>query len=168
MPDNYFFNFNKLSYIKGEKTTGCILCKIVNCEKDIEDLTIYRNKMFLVSLNLYPYNPGHLLIFPLRHVEDIRELSMEENRMLCQMQGHFLNILDISHNPAGYNMGYNMGLVAGGSIKHLHLHIIPRYPNEIGIADLIAGKRVLVEDPGETKKNLLRITDDYFLKNIME
>jgi ATP adenylyltransferase len=65
-----------------------------------------------------------------------------------------LNILDHTHNPKAYNIGYNMGLEAGASIKHLHLHIIPRYPHEIGIADLMAGKRVLVENPKDTVKKI--------------
>ena len=56
--------------------------------------------------------------------------------------------------PSGYNIGYNMGLAAGASIEHLHLHIIPRYPREIGIAELIAGSRVLVQHPRETQEIL--------------
>ena len=62
-----------------------------------------------------------------------------------------LDALDRTHKPQGYNIGYNMGLAAGASIRHLHVHVIPRYPSEIGIADLIGGKRVLVEDPRVTR-----------------
>jgi ATP adenylyltransferase len=61
------------------------------------------------------------------------------------------------HNPCGYNIGYNMGQPAGASIDHLHLHLIPRYPNETGIADLIAGKRVLVEEPEETARRIRKL-----------
>ena len=65
-----------------------------------------------------------------------------------------LNVIDSTHNPAAYNIGYNMGPVAGASINHLHRHIIPRYPREIGISDLIAGKKVLVEDPRVTCRRI--------------
>ncbi|MFV3255000.1 HIT domain-containing protein, partial [Klebsiella pneumoniae] len=62
-----------------------------------------------------------------------------------------LDVLDSLYKPAGYNIGYNMGLAAGGSIEHLHMHIIPRYNNEIGIAELLGGKKVLVQNPLETR-----------------
>lgn len=151
---HYFFNFNKLSYVKGEKPEGCILCLITDKSSKVIDLTVYENDFFIVSVNLYPYNPGHLIIFPRRHIEDIRQFSNEENFMLQNLTCSFLNILDELQNPSGYNIGYNMGLVAGASIAHLHLHIIPRYPNEAGITDIISGTRVLLESPDKTAKKI--------------
>ena len=73
---------------------------------------------------------------------------------MADLQRWLLGLLDRSFSPHGYNIGYNMGGAAGASISHLHLHIIPRYPRETGIADLIAGRRVLVEDPRETTRRL--------------
>ena len=67
-----------------------------------------------------------------------------------------LSVLDEAQRPSGYNIGFNMGLVAGASIDHLHLHIIPRYPRELGIAELLGGKRVLVQDPRMTREILAR------------
>jgi len=67
---------------------------------------------------------------------------------------YFIGILDDLYHPEGYNIGYNMGRVAGASIEHLHQHVIPRYPFEIGLADLIGGKRVLIEDPRHTLEKL--------------
>lgn len=150
MDNIYFFNFDKIAYIKGGKPEGCILCKIRERDPDIPNLTAYEDEHFLVSLNLYPYNPGHLIIFPALHLEDIREYTREQENRLTGLTKYFLTILDATHGPTAYNVGYNMGLVAGASINHLHMHIIPRYPREIGLADLIAGKRVLIEDPRET------------------
>jgi ATP adenylyltransferase len=108
----------------------------------------------MVSLNLYPYNPGHLIIFPKRHIVDIRDLAKGERDELDELVDESLGVLDRTMKPSAYNIGYNMGLAAGASIDHLHLHIIPRYPREIGIAELIAGSRVLVQDPLETQKLL--------------
>ena len=87
-------------------------------------------------------------------MEDVRELTREEERRLADLQRWLLGLLDKAFSPHGYNIGYNMGAAAGASISHLHLHIIPRYPRETGIADLIAGRRVLVEDPRETTRRL--------------
>ncbi len=158
---NYFLNFEKIKYLKARKPKGCILCLIRDKSKEIVDLSIYRDELFIVSVNLYPYNPGHLLIFPLRHIEDVREYTEEEETRLNKLTRYALDLLDRLYNPAGYNIGYNMGLTAGASIQHLHLHIIPRYPRETGIADLIAGKRVLVEDPRVSAEKLREISNQF-------
>jgi ATP adenylyltransferase len=150
----YFFNFEKLIYVRGRHPAGCILCLARDHSPDVVDLSIWRDELFVASVNLYPYNPGHLMLYPLRHVEDIRELTEGEERRLAALQRWLLGILDRTCSPHAYNIGYNMGASAGASISHLHLHIIPRYPRETGIADLIAGKRVLVEDPRETTRRL--------------
>ena len=71
-----------------------------------------------------------------------------------ELTNRFLDVLDALYHPSAYNIGYNMGMNAGASIAHLHLHIIPRYPRELGIADLIAGKRVLVESPLQTVERI--------------
>jgi len=150
----YFFNFEKIAYLKGKKTGGCILCHLRDGDPDVADTVVYRSEDTAVSLNLYPYNPGHCMIFPLRHVEDIRDLPETERRSMDNMLDKVLCALDSLYNPSGYNIGFNMGLEAGASIKHLHLHVIPRYPHELGIAELLGGKRVLVEDPGMSMEKL--------------
>lgn len=157
----YFFNFEKLGYCKNNKKDGCILCKITEKDQSVESLIIYENENFIVSLNLYPYNPAHCLIFPKRHVVDIRALVPDEVYMLHSIETMMLSVLENQYNPAGFNIGFNMGLAAGASIEHLHLHIIPRYPNEIGIAELLAGKRVLVQDLKQTQKQLIAACDEY-------
>ena len=150
----YFFDFEKLSYVKGRKPEGCIFCLIRDGSDEIPNLSVFEDELFFVSVNLYPYNPGHLIIFPKRHIEDIRSYTAEEDRRICLLTRYFVTILHNLHNPCGFNIGYNMGKAAGASISHLHLHIIPRYPNETGIADLLAGKRVLVESPLDTVKKI--------------
>jgi ATP adenylyltransferase len=154
MQDGYFLSFDKMSYVQGRRPAGCILCLIRDRSPEVVDLSIYRDECFIAAVNLYPYNPGHLLVFPSRHLEDVREYTAEEERRLCALQRWLLALLDGACSPHGYNVGYNMGGAAGASIEHLHLHIIPRYPRETGIADLVAGRRVLVEDPRETARRL--------------
>ena len=146
----YFFNFDKLGYLKGKKPHGCILCLIRDGSEEVDRLIVYESEHIIVSLNLYPYNPGHLLLIPRRHITDVRQMSGLEKADMDATVDRCLDVLDRAYGPAGYNIGYNLGLVAGGSIEHLHLHIIPRYRNEIGIAELIGGKKVLVQNPIET------------------
>lgn len=151
----YLFNFNKLGYVRGAaKPTGCILCLVAAGSDEVERLVVRDTGRFLVSLNLYPYNPGHLILFPRRHAVDLRGLDEGERSELDRLTRACLDVLDSEMRPAGYNVGYNIGLAAGASIEHLHLHIIPRYPNEIGIAELLSGSRVLVQDPRETRARL--------------
>ncbi len=154
MERNYFFNFEKMAYVQSQRPAGCVLCGVRDHDSGIVDLTVSADELVMVAVNLYPYNPGHLLVFPTRHVEDVRELSRDEESGMSETVRRLLDALDRTHRPQGYNIGYNMGLAAGGSIRHLHVHVIPRYPSELGIADLIAGKRVLVEDPRVTRDRL--------------
>ncbi|MBN1837528.1 MAG: HIT domain-containing protein [Spirochaetales bacterium] len=146
---DYFFSFEKFAYVQAHKPAACVLCLIRDYSPEVVDLSVYRDELFIAAINLYPYNPGHLLIFPCRHIVDVRQYTPEEERRLAELTRYLLDISDAVQHPAGFNLGYNMGSPAGASINHLHLHLIPRYPNELGIADLIAGKRVLVEEPRE-------------------
>jgi len=153
----YFFNFDKLGYLKGGRPDGCILCLVRDGSDDVDRLIVHETENFIASLNLYPYNPGHLILFPRRHVTDIRALNGAEKSELPLLTDLCLDALDQAFKPGGFNIGYNMGLVAGASIDHLHLHIIPRFPREIGIVELIAGKRVLVQNPLETQDRLRKV-----------
>ena len=151
---DYFINFNKITYVTSKRPDGCILCNVVKKDTDTVDLTVFQNEHFRVVVNLYPYNPGHLMLFPNRHLEDIREYTKEERQDYHEFLEKVLNVLDDVYHPHGYNLGYNMGLEAGASLKHLHQHIIPRYPRELGFYDLIAGKKLLVEDPFKSQEIL--------------
>lgn len=151
---DYFFNFEKMVYLKGKRPEGCILCLVRDGSDEVQSLIVHETDFSIVSLNLYPYNPGHLLVFPKRHARDLRELTPDERTDVDSLTRLCLDVLDETHGPAAYNIGCNMGLVAGASIDHLHWHIIPRYPREIGIAELMAGMRVLVQDPKETQRVL--------------
>jgi ATP adenylyltransferase len=155
---SYFYSFDKMKYVRGPRPAGCILCLIREKSEEVIDLTVYSDDLFTVSVNLYPYNPGHVMVFPNRHLVDVRQFTKDEDARLAELTRGFLSILESTHSPAGFNIGYNMGSSAGASIDHLHLHIIPRYPKEVGIADLVAGKRVLVEDPRVTQSRLIEAT----------
>ena len=157
----YFYNFEKLKYLKEKRSEGCILCLIDQGSDAVIDLTLHKDELFIVSVNLYPYNPGHLLIFPRRHITDIRDLTVEESAALAVLEKKFLQILDEIYHPQGFNLGYNMGRDAGGSIDHLHLHIIPRYRGEVGVVDIVAGQRMLVEAPDRTARRI----GDYLREN---
>lgn len=146
---------DKLAYAHGERpNVPCILCAVKDKDNRVENLIIYEGIHLIITLNLYPYSPGHLMVFPKRHIVDLRELNEEEVCELHQLTSMSLDVLDNVYKPQGYNIGYNIGMASGASMRHLHLHIVPRYQNEIGFLDVINGARVIVEDPIKTKDKL--------------
>lgn len=151
----HLFNTEKIKYIKGKKPdVECILCAIKEGHPDVESPVLGETDNFIISLNLYPFNPGHLMIFPKRHIEKFEELNdseaVEMHRCLC----HVIDILNREFNPVGFNIGFNLGENSGASIKHIHQHVVPRYMNEVGFLDVLAGTRVFVMDPADVLKRL--------------
>ena len=147
----------KTDYVKKSASRppgGCILCDVARGEGDVVNLELARANDFIITLNLYPYNPGHVMIFPARHVEDPRELDADEHAHLARLQNLTLDVLSVEYNPGGFNVGYNVGAAGGASIAHLHLHVVPRYPRELGVVDVLSGAKIVIEDPVETRRRL--------------
>src|SRR5690606_3237403 len=129
---------NKLNYVRGQRPdVPCILCAVREDHPEVASLEVYRDSHFLISLNLYPYNPGHLMLVPLRHVKWHDELSDEEALSLPQRQTRRLRVLRQLYPACGFNVGYNHGECGGRSIARLHLHIVPRFRNETGVMTCI-------------------------------
>ncbi|OGG03447.1 MAG: hypothetical protein A3F83_16130 [Candidatus Glassbacteria bacterium RIFCSPLOWO2_12_FULL_58_11] len=149
----------KLAYVRGKKPdVPCILCAIRDHDPQVTRLELFRDELLLISLNLYPYNPGHLMVFPLRHLTDIREMSEPEVLAMHRLTGRAMAALDEVFQPSGFNIGYNVGATSGASIQHIHCHIVPRHRHEIGLLEMISeGSRVLVEDPRETLEKLHKV-----------
>ena len=147
----------KMSYVKGKRpNVDCILCAVCSRDKAVTKLEVHRTERWVASVNLHPYNPGHILLFPVRHVVDVRQLKRIESAELQPLTELSLDVLDAAYGPAGYNIGYNIGRPAGASIEHLHLHIVPRFPNETGFMDILSETRTIVEDPRQTVERLRR------------
>lgn len=153
---NNLFVPNKMPYAKGKNRpdVSCILCAIVDKNEKVERLEVHRTELFTISLNLYPYSPGHLMVFPNRHIVDAREMNKGEVYDLHQLQCLSFEVLTRAYQPKGFNVGYNMGESSGASIAHLHLHVVPRYPRELGFMDVIGGARIIIEDPHATQEKL--------------
>jgi ATP adenylyltransferase len=152
----YLFNTEKFRYVRGDKpSVDCILCAIRDHNPDVESLIIAETDYSIITLNLYPYNPGHLMIFPRRHVAALAELGDDEALDIHHQSVRAVQVLDAVYAPHGYNAGYNIGQPAGGSIAHLHLHIVPRYANEAGFIDVLSGERIFIEDPRVTLEKLV-------------
>ena len=151
----YLYNFEKIKYIKGDKPeVDCILCAIRDRSGDVQSLEVFRTELCMVTVNKYPFNPGHIMIFPLRHIADVREFTDEEALEMHRLLVKSITILNDELTPAGYNIGYNLGDGSGASIDHVHQQVIPRYGNEINFIDVLSGTRVVVVDPVELMERL--------------
>jgi ATP adenylyltransferase len=152
---DHLFNTEKLAYVKGDKpAVACILCAIRDRDPALINLEVARRDGFIVSVNLYPFNPGHVMIFPERHVQNLADLTEAEALALHRLSVNTLAALEEEYHPAGYNAGYNLGSHSGASIPHIHFQIVPRYANEVGFLDVLAGTRLAVTDPVEVRDRL--------------
>lgn len=155
MERSYLFNTEKIKYVKGEKpSVGCILCAIRDNNPQVKNLNVHTTDKFIIAVNLFPFNPGHVMIFPKRHICRISDLTLSEAEEMHSLLVTAIEIIDDEFNPSGYNIGYNLGEGSGASIPHIHQHIVPRYSNEVGFLDVLSGTRVIVSDPVDVMEKL--------------
>lgn len=155
MMKRHLFIPSKVDYVRGNRPqVDCILCSIVEHDKRVVDSEIFSTKLMTVALNLYPYNPGHLMIFPNRHIVSIEEMTEHEVIEMHRLTVLSIKILRENYNAQDFNIGYNIGKSAGASIRHLHRHIVPRYRSELGFVDILSGSKIFIEDPKSALKKL--------------
>jgi len=133
--------------------TGCIFCNVDEPGRD--ELVLIRGRVAYVILNLYPYNNGHLMVVPHRHIAQLALMTDEEQREVMRLTRHAEMALTEAYSPQGINIGINLGKPAGaGVLDHLHVHLVPRWNGDTNFMTAIGNTRVLPEDLGETKKRL--------------
>ena len=159
-----------MDYVQGKTRpdVDCILCAVRDNDERVEILKVYEDNICFILLNLYPYNPAHLLIVTQRHLTKFLDLTKEEilhiNRAIQGIQ----LLLDELYSPKGYNIGINQGRDAGGSIEHLHFHLIPRYGSELGFIDIVGKTRVLPEGLSAVKEKIEKNIHIYLNKEFFE
>ncbi|ASU84666.1 HIT family hydrolase [Nocardiopsis gilva YIM 90087] len=151
---------HRMAYIKGDKPKtsaagdGCPFCRAPGLP-DEEGLVVARGKTTFAVLNLYPYNSGHLMICPYRHVADYTELDEAETAELAAMTQDGITALRRSAGPQGFNVGMNLGTPAGAGIAaHLHQHIVPRWGGDTNFMPVIGQTKVLPEMLAQTRAAL--------------
>jgi ATP adenylyltransferase len=160
---------NKLEYAKGNARpkVDCILCAMIQDSKEVESYKIYQDKIAVVALNLYPYNPGHLMVFPVRHITDFRDLTEDELLHISRLIIGSQNLMQEIYQPKGYNIGMNLGDCSGASIAHLHIHVVPRYNAEIGFLDILSQTRVIVEPLSKVYEKFKALSKKYFVESLI-
>lgn len=145
----------RIQYIEMEKPKGCILCDKPLENKDPENYILYRGEKNFVMLNCYPYNPGHLLVAPYRHIARLEELTGEELAEHWQIINRGLKALRQAFKPGGFNIGINMGRAAGAGIEeHIHSHVVPRWNGDTNFMQVIADVKVIPQALADTYQRL--------------
>ncbi|MBF0511920.1 MAG: HIT domain-containing protein [Candidatus Omnitrophica bacterium] len=126
------------------KKTACVFCQILASRQDNKNLVLFRSPHAAVLLNLYPYSNGHCLVIARRHVSDISPLSQEEYSDLMENLKTAKDLVQSVFNPEGFNVGINLGRVAGAGIPgHIHIHIVPRWASDHNFMPVVSDTRVI-------------------------
>jgi len=146
------------SYIKGEKSDDCIFCT-KPALPDEESLVVDRGERCFVMLNAFPYNSGHVMVAPYAHVAGLQDLDGPTSGELIALVQRSLEAIGHSYGPEGYNVGANLGSVAGaGFADHFHMHVVPRWEGDTNFMPVLGEVRVLPESLDAT----FRILKDAF------
>lgn len=156
VPDGFqrLWTPHRMAYIRGDRPseragTGCPFC-VAPDKEDAEGLVVHRGETCYVVLNLFPYNPGHLLICPYRHVPLYTDLTPQETVEFAQLTQAAMAALRAASAPAGFNIGMNQGEVAGAGVAaHLHQHVVPRWGGDMNFLPIIGQTKAvptLLED----------------------
>jgi ATP adenylyltransferase len=150
---------HRMAYIRGQEkpaseSGGCPFCELPSLP-DEDGLIIARGALVYAVLNLYPYNPGHLMVVPYRHVADYTDLTDGETVELAAFTQRAMTTARRISAPHGFNIGMNQGVVAGAGIAaHLHQHVVPRWGGDANFMPVVGHTKVLPQLLGETRRLL--------------
>lgn len=150
---------HRMAYVTGDGAqtddSGCPFCSIP-AQDDATGLVVARSESVYAVLNLHPYNPGHLMVVPYRHVPDLEDLTDEETSGLSDFTRRAVVAIKSVSSPHAFNVGLNLGGVAGGSLAdHLHQHVVPRWSGDANFMTIVGGTKVMPQLLNETR-DLLR------------
>lgn len=142
----------RMEYILGNKDDACIFCQALSQN---DDLTLYKGDTTMVVMNKFPYINGHLLVAPVRHLAALHQMSKTEKSDLIETVDQSIEILKKTISPDGFNVGLNLGKVAGAGVEeHFHFHIVPRWFGDTNALTVFAEVRVIPEHITATYNNL--------------
>jgi ATP adenylyltransferase len=144
-----------MQFIRMKKPEGCFLCEDPGQDDDARNYILYRGSENFVIMNSYPYNPGHLMVAPYRHVALLEELTEEERNEHFEIVSRCVKVLREEANPEGFNIGMNLGKASGAGIAgHIHTHIVPRWHGDNNFMAVLADTKVVPEALAETYERL--------------
>ncbi len=153
--DHIYSPWRKEYFDRDKNNSACVFCEAAKQPENPENLIIFCGKLTFVILNRYPYTSGHLMLVPYVHTSTLAELNDETLLEMMQLTQKAVSVLGQEYQPQGYNIGMNLGAVAGAGItEHLHMHIVPRWGGDANFISVIGQTRVLPETLAETYQRL--------------
>lgn len=144
-----------MKYILGSKEKGCFLCDMLPSAQDAENLILKRGKTCFIVMNRYPYNNGHLMVCPLRHVDTLGGLTADERAEMMELTSESVELLQKVVRPDGFNIGINLGEAAGAGLKdHIHMHIVPRWNGDTNFMPVLGKTKVIPQALHELRDQL--------------
>lgn len=152
----------RMEYIRNaDKIEGCIFCLFPAEQEDKARLILLRGEHAFIILNAYPYSNGHLMVTPYRHTADLDDLTDEEMLELMRLTRRAVNLLKKAFHPDGFNIGINMGRVAGAGIAdHVHIHVVPRWNGDTNFMPVLGDVRVMPESLEAVYRQLSEALDE--------
>jgi ATP adenylyltransferase len=151
----------RIQYVTAACPEGCIFCDKPADGRDDENMILHRSKLAFLMINAFPYNNGHLMVAPFRHLGDISGLMDEELLEMMKLVQYGKELLSKAFSPDGFNIGINMGKVAGAGIAdHIHIHIVPRWNGDTNFMPVIADVKVMPQALESTYKALKEAETD--------
>ena len=146
----------RLEYVgSADEQEGCVFCRAAEGD-DEERLVVHRGDSAIVLLNKFPYSSGHLMVAPTRHTGDFGDLTDEEVLEIHRLASRGLAALAETYAPQGYNVGWNLGRIAGAGVTdHVHLHVVPRWAGDTNFMPVLADVKVMAEHLEETRRKLV-------------
>lgn len=154
----------RMDYILGSKEKGCFFCIKPSEKKDKENLILFKGKYAFIMMNRYPYNNGHLMIVPKRHYIDLEKLKDREVKELFDLLRSSVEVLRETLSPQGFNIGMNLGKVAGAGEEHLHFHVVPRWTGDTNFMPILSETKVIPEYLLNIYEKLKIAFSNYFKK----
>ncbi len=146
----------RLKFILGPKMEGCLFCQKLAENKDKENLILYRGQHCFIMLNAYPYTNGHLMVVPYAHVRNLDQLDTPTLTDLMLLTKRSIVALQKVMSPDGFNMGINVGKVAGAGVEdHVHFHVVPRWLGDTNFMPVLAETRLIPEPLNDTYDRLV-------------
>ena len=145
------------SFRGASKSKTCLFCRIAKECRDEKNLVVWRGKHCFLVMNLFPYNSGHLMVVPYKHTAKLESLSEDVYVEVMRATAIGMRALDKVSGPHGFNLGANLGRVAGAGIdKHIHFHVVPRWNGDTNFMPVLADAKLISEDLKRTWKRLKR------------
>lgn len=149
----------RMEYIKKVDEPGCVFCKKLKKKDGPENLVLYRGRKSFIMLNLYPYTNGHIMVAPLKHIKDLEKLDAATLAEMMKLSQKMITVLKKLMHPEGFNVGINIGKVAGaGVLGHVHIHIVPRWNGDHNFMPVLGATKIMPQTLTEVYALLRRET----------